>query len=112
MGYERHPLASAIRPDLVLGWDNEPSRRKPSAWPALEALRTLGVPPSEALVLDDLSPGVKMAKAVGVAVAASGWGHAVPGIQAYMRRECDFYFDTVKEFRDFLFVEHDAACPA
>ena len=49
----------------------------------------------QALVLDDLSPGVKMAKAAGIQVAAAGWGHSVPVIEEYMKRECDHYFSTV-----------------
>merc|ERR1712194_903575 len=95
--YNAHPLAARMRPDLVLGWDNDPAKRKPSVWPALHALETLGVPASEALVVDDLSPGVQMARSAGITVGAAGWGHSVPKIEAYMRRECDHYFRTVDE---------------
>jgi len=100
--YDAHPLAGRIRPDIVLGWDTDPERRKPSPWPALQALERLGVRPEEALVLDDLSPGIRMGRAVGIAVAASGWGHSVPVVQEYMRRECDYYFATVPDFAKFL----------
>ncbi|CAJ1425516.1 unnamed protein product [Effrenium voratum] len=95
--YESHPWADFIRPDLVLGWDQDPSRRKPAPWPALHALEQFGATPAEALVVDDLSPGVKMAKAAGLEVAAAGWGHSVQPVQDYMRKECRHYFETVEE---------------
>eukprot|EP00933_Yihiella_yeosuensis_P074675 TRINITY_DN83663_c0_g1_i1.p1 TRINITY_DN83663_c0_g1~~TRINITY_DN83663_c0_g1_i1.p1 ORF type:complete len:349 (-),score=76.74 TRINITY_DN83663_c0_g1_i1:52-1098(-) len=101
--YEAHPLADSIRPDLVLGWDHDPARRKPAVWPALRALDHLEASPDETLVLDDLSPGVKMAKAAGIHVAGAGWGHDVQPVQEYMRKECNYYFSSVKEFSDFLF---------
>ena len=75
-------MGERIKPDLVFGWDDDPLRRKPAPWPALHALKQLDVEPHEALVLDDLAPGVKMAKAANLAVAAAGWGHSVPVVQA------------------------------
>ncbi|CAL1169532.1 unnamed protein product [Cladocopium goreaui] len=100
--YSAHPWAEQIQPDLVLGWDQDASRRKPAPWPALHALEYFGAKPTEALVVDDLSPGVKMAKAAGLEVVAAGWGHSVEPIQEYMRKECRHYFETVQEFADFL----------
>eukprot|EP00418_Pyrodinium_bahamense_P069788 CAMPEP_0179080574 /NCGR_PEP_ID=MMETSP0796-20121207/36221_1 /TAXON_ID=73915 /ORGANISM="Pyrodinium bahamense, Strain pbaha01" /LENGTH=288 /DNA_ID=CAMNT_0020777931 /DNA_START=40 /DNA_END=907 /DNA_ORIENTATION=- len=100
--YESHSLAEHIAPDLILGWDSDPQRRKPSVWPALHALEQLGATPEETLVLDDLSPGVQMARKAGIAVAGAGWGHAVPTIESYMRSACDRYFRTVGEFSAFL----------
>lgn len=100
--YSAHPWAEQIQPDLVLGWDQDASRRKPAPWPALHALEYFGAKPTEAVVVDDLSPGVKMAKAAGLEVVAAGWGHSVEPIQEYMRKECRHYFETVQEFADFL----------
>lgn len=109
--YEAHPRADEIRPDIILGWNDDPQRRKPSPWPALHVLEVFGVAPEEALVLDDLSPGVKMAKAAGVHVAASGWGHSVPKVEEYMKTECNFFFDTVEDFASFLLCK-DETIPA
>ena len=101
--YETHPWAEQIRPDLILGWDQDATRRKPAPWPALHALEYFDVTPAEALVVDDLSPGVKMAKAAGLPnIVGAGWGHSVEPIQEYMRRECRHYFESVQEFADFL----------
>lgn len=89
-------------PDLVFGWVADASRRKPSAWPAREALRQFGLSPAEALVLDDLKPGVVMSEEAGIALAAAGWGHAIPEIEAWMRAHSVGYFRTVEEFRRFI----------
>ncbi len=78
-------------PDLIFGWEHDESRRKPSPWPVREALRRLGCTPGEALIIDDLKPGVLMARATGVAIAAAGWSHRVEEIERYMRAEADMY---------------------
>jgi phosphoglycolate phosphatase/pyrophosphatase PpaX len=94
--------AGPLVPDLVFGWDDEEARRKPSPWPVLEALRQLELPAAQALVLDDLKPGVLMAREAGVAAAGAGWAHRIPQIRRYMRSNCLAYFETVGAFRDFL----------
>jgi len=107
--YDAHPWAEYIRPDLILGWDQDPAKRKPSPWPALHALEHFGVQPAEVLALDDLSPGVKMAKDAGITAVAAGWGHNVQPIQDYMRRECAQYFETVQDFADYLLTSRASA---
>ena len=91
-------------PDLVYAWEEGEGRRKPHPWPALQAMEEAGVGPEATLALDDLSPGVQMAKAAGVRVVAAGWGggHEVPAIAEYMRRECDGYCETVQQFAALL----------
>ncbi len=64
-------------PDLIFGWEADANHRKPSPWPVGEALRLFGLPAKEALVVDDLKPGVLMAHAAGVDFAAAGWSHRV-----------------------------------
>jgi beta-phosphoglucomutase-like phosphatase (HAD superfamily) len=72
-------------PDLIFGWEHEAERRKPSVWPVREALRRFQCPPCAALIVDDLKPGVLMARAAGVDFAAAGWSHKVAEIQEYMK---------------------------
>ena len=48
-------------PERVYGWELGEGKRKPSPWPALQAMKELDVPPEETLMLDDLKPGVEMA---------------------------------------------------
>jgi beta-phosphoglucomutase-like phosphatase (HAD superfamily) len=67
-----------------------------------EALSRLGASAGEALVVDDLRPGVLMARAAGVAVVGAAWAHRVPRIRDWMRGNCLACFDTVEEFGAFL----------
>jgi phosphoglycolate phosphatase/pyrophosphatase PpaX len=91
-----------FRPDLVFGWEHDAEKRKPSPWPVREALRALDCPASAALVVDDLKPGILMARAAGVAMAAAGWSHRIPEIEEYMRANADVYCATIGELRSVL----------
>ncbi len=93
----RETGGGVVAPDIVFGWEMEEGRRKPDPWPVLEVMRRLSITPEEVLVVDDLKPAVLMARAAGVAVAGAGWGHAIPEIVDYMKRNCDYYFDTVDD---------------
>jgi beta-phosphoglucomutase-like phosphatase (HAD superfamily) len=90
-------------PDLVFGWDRDEGKRKPSAWPVMEPLRQFGCAPKEALIVDDLKPGVLMSEASGVAIAAAGWSHRVPEIERYMRDHSLRYCTSVEDLRELLF---------
>lgn len=91
-----------VFPDLVFGWDFDPSKRKPSPWPVEQTLEYFGVPKDEALIVDDLKPGVLMSQVTGVPVAAAGWSHNIPEIRNFMKANCKAYFHTVAQFRDFI----------
>jgi pyrophosphatase PpaX len=94
--------APGFVPDAVFGWHDQAMRRKPSALPLLELMRRYDLSPASVLVLDDLRPGVEMARGAGVDVAAAGWAHHVPEIEAYMRRECTLYLESVAELGTLL----------
>ena len=93
-------------PTLVYGWERPPEERKPRPFPLLQIMEKLRLSPDEILVVDDLKPGYDMARACGVGFAAAGWAYDVQEIKAYMRRHCDWYFDTPEALEDFLFEEH------
>jgi len=95
---------SGVLPDLIFGWELPLEQRKPAPYPVLETMRRLGVARDEVLVLDDLKPGIEMARAAGVAAAAAGWSHDIPVIREWMKRECVAYFATVAEFAAFVLV--------
>ncbi len=101
--------AGPLVPDLVFGWHDEEEKRKPSPWPVQQALTSLGIRESRALILDDLKPGVLMARRAGVAVAGAGWAHSIGEIREYMQAHCLAYFETVQAFRDFLLAEGSGA---
>lgn len=100
--YRNAPGTPAVEPDLVFGWNLEADKRKPSPFPVLEILRQLGLEPRDALVVDDLKPGIVMARAAGVDAAGVGWGHDIPEIREFMKAACVAYFDSVPEFADFI----------
>lgn len=97
--YEHNGLP---KPDLIYGWDLEPSLRKPNPYAVHEIARTFSLSPEEMLVIDDLKPGYEMARAAGVPFAAAGWANDIPEIENFMRQNCDFYFKEVKDLVAFL----------
>ncbi len=91
-----------VMPDLVFGWELGPDRRKPRPYPVLETIRRLDLDPRDVLVVDDLKPGIDMARAAGVDAAAACWSHDLPVIRAFMERTCVACFATVAEFAGFI----------
>ena len=89
-------------PDIVYGWEQPEERRKPHPWPLEEIMRRLELSPENLLMVDDLKPGFDMAHSCGVDFAAAGWAYDVPQIEAFMRKNSDFYFKSVPELADFL----------
>jgi beta-phosphoglucomutase-like phosphatase (HAD superfamily) len=95
-------------PDLVFGWSNDADRRKPSPLPVRETLRAFRLRPEEALIVDDLKPGVLMSQATGVPAAGAGWAYDIPEIKRYMRANTVAYFQSIDEFKNFLFIPNEA----
>ena len=111
---ERHYRAASdppFLPDLIFGWDHDESRRKPNPWPVQEALRLLDCAAAEALIVDDLKPGILLSQASGVAFAAAGWAHRVPQIESYMRANASVYCESVETLRKHLFSVPDHPRP-
>lgn len=96
-------------PDLIFGWSYDAEKRKPNPYPVRQILETFGLHPAEALIVDDLKPGVEMAKASGVPIAAAGWGHRIPEIRAYMEAHCPFYLEDIAALQELIFGAN--ACP-
>lgn len=97
--HDQEPLL----PEIIFGWEFEEKRRKPSPWPVEQILQKYGLDAKDALILDDLKPGVEMGKASRVPVAGAGWGHNIQSIRVYMQEHCIEYFTSVTDFTDFLF---------
>jgi phosphoglycolate phosphatase/pyrophosphatase PpaX len=100
--YRARTEGDPFLPDLIFGWDHDETRRKPHPWPAQQTLAAFGLEPREAIILDDLKPGVLMGHASGIPVAAAGWGHSIPTIRAYMEANCKGYFSTIESFASYL----------
>ena len=73
-------------PQLIFGGSLPEDQRKPSPWPVQQALRQFGLQPHDALVVDDLLPGLQMAVSAGVDFAGAGWSHDLPQIDGVMRQ--------------------------
>lgn len=97
-----YQLHCAIMPDLIFGWEQKAERRKPNPYPVLETMKRFQLERDAILVLDDLKPGLVMARSCGVSFAAAGWSHLIPEIGDYMRANADYYFATVDSFREFI----------
>ena len=100
--YEKNELTE---PDVIYGWDLEPSLRKPSPYSVLLTMEKYGFSNGEVLVVDDLKPGYDMARAAGVDFAAAGWAYDVPEIEAFMRKNSDYYLKEVGDLWNLLFSE-------
>ncbi|WP_105615881.1 HAD family hydrolase [Vallitalea okinawensis] len=101
---ERHySCKSSITPDLILGWELEESKRKPSTYPVKVIMDTFDLKESEVLVVDDLKPGMDMANNSNVTFACAGWSHQVKDIEQFMKEKADVYFSSVEDFRKYLF---------
>lgn len=101
--YKHNSASDQLIPDVIHGWVDDHSKRKPSPWPAQQILAKFQLSPEEVLIVDDLKPGVQMSRAAGVAVAAAGWGHDITEIREYMTENCLAYFKTIEDFASFIF---------
>ena len=93
-----------IQPDMIFGWDLEPSQRKPSPYALNCIMEKYHLNPQQLLVVDDMKPAVEMARAAKAPIAFAGWGRKdFPAICADMEALCDFHFYSTEEFKNFLF---------
>ncbi len=97
-----HGDDSGFLPDIIHGWDPDPDRRKPSAYPLRRILDELHLAPVDVLVVDDLLPGITMARALGVDAVAAGWGHRTPAVHGAMERENVPYLQEVSDLAVYL----------
>lgn len=90
-------------PDLIFGWELQEQQRKPNPYPILEIMRIFDLENRDILVVDDLKPGLDMARSCNIEFAGAGWSHVIPGIKDYMKANSDYYFPTVESFERFIF---------
>ena len=98
-----YAYAGVPEPDLIYGWDADRSKCKPAPYPLQEIMRITGFGPEDLLMVDDLKPGLDMARACGVDFAACGWGYDVPEIHEQMKNSTDIFLNSVSELSDLLF---------
>lgn len=89
-------------PEIIYGWHMDKKKRKPSVYPVQEILKEFGLEKEDALIIDDLKPAVIMSKDSGIDIAGAGWGHQIPEIVEYMKKNCNYYFYELDELREVL----------
>lgn len=92
-----------LEPDGIYSWDLPPEKRKPSPYALEDIMTRYHLSPDQLLMVDDMKPGMEMAHTCGVAFAAAGWSCGIPEIAEDLRRQSEFYLQTVDELRDLLF---------
>ena len=90
-------------PELIYGWELEVEKRKPYAFPLEDIMKRLKLDPSELLMVDDLKPGLDMAKKCCVDFAAAGWSHIIEEIVTYMKDNSEYYFDDITGLSELIF---------
>ena len=98
-----YDAAGVPQPDLIFGWDSDPAKCKPHPYPLNEIMRITGCEPSELLMVDDLKPGLEMAKAAGVKFAACSWSYNIPYIREYMHAHADYDLESVADLEQIVF---------
>jgi phosphoglycolate phosphatase-like HAD superfamily hydrolase len=93
---------AGFMPDMVFGWEQDENRRKPHPYPVIEIIRHFNLDKNDILVLDDLKPGLLMAKNANVKFAAAGWAYDIPVIKKFMKKNGDFYFSSIEELKEFI----------
>ncbi len=92
-------------PDLIFGWDFPPHQRKPSSWPLEKIMSEFHLSAQDLVMVDDLKPGKMMADKVGVDFIGVGWSHSIENIQNEMKKQCDYYCESVDELKKIIFLE-------
>ncbi len=105
--YREADNLGTVFPEFIFGWTFDAEKRKPNPFPVNQILKRFDLQKDEVLIVDDLKPGVEMAKASGVPIAAAGWGHQIPEIRAYMEANCLTYLTDVDELKDLILVSSD-----
>ncbi|EMS10905.1 haloacid dehalogenase family hydrolase domain containing protein [Entamoeba histolytica HM-3:IMSS] len=90
-------------PDIVYGWNKEaPEKCKPYAFPVLDVLEKYHLEKKDILVVDDLLPGLEMAKNAGVKKAGALYGKGHEFLREEMEEHCDFLCETVTDLKNLI----------
>ena len=101
--YRHQQEIPGFLPDRIIGWTGDRSKNKPEPWPVFDVMKNYNLKKSEIVVVDDLKPGITMAKRAGVDSIGVGWSHQIPEIIEDMKKSCTYYASSVKEFAEIIF---------
>jgi len=89
-------------PDIIFGWDEPKEERKPSPTSIYKIMDNYKLDKSDILVIDDLKPGLDMARSAGVDFLGSGWCYDIKENTEYMKKHADYFCKTVKELEEIV----------
>ena len=92
-----------IMPDMIYGGEEPPEKRKPSIYPLEDLCNKFNLNKKDLIFIDDLKPGMQMAKNFGVDFICAGWSHTISEISDYMKDNCKVYANTVSDVLPFIF---------
>jgi len=101
--YESQQEVPGFLPQMIIGWTGDSSKNKPGTWPVETVLENFELKPADLLVVDDLKPGITMARDAGIDSVGVGWSHQVKEIKDHIRRYSTYYAETVEEFEKLIF---------
>lgn len=93
-----------FQPDAIYACELPRRLRKPNPWPLHDIMERFHLKPEDLLMVDDMMLGFTMARAAGIKTAHAAWSKPdFPELMVEMRQICDYSFETVREFEQFLF---------
>lgn len=97
MHYSHFP---EVMPDEVYGATGDGTKNKPYTWPLDQLMEKHGFDATDIVVVDDLMPGIEMAKKVGATTIGVGWSH---NVNKDLKENCDYFCDKVGELEQYLY---------
>ncbi|KRN95161.1 HAD family hydrolase [Pediococcus stilesii] len=93
---------TSIKPDAVFGWKKGQDKRKPNPHPVKRILSDFELRPEDAILIDDLEPGLKMASECNVPTVVAAWSPKPASISSFLKTNHDHYFKTVDQLANFI----------
>lgn len=97
--------SAKFMPDLIFGWHYDEKKRKPSKYIITETIKKFNLSEKDILIIDDSKSGLIMAKNCGIKFGFVGWAHNIKTIREYMKKESDYFFESIEELRKFIFYD-------
>lgn len=92
-------------PDQIFGWELPEEKRKPHPYPLDAIMREFSLAPSDLLMVDDLKPGMDMARKRQVDFAWAGWSHTGPYVGKVMLEQAKYCLYSPSELEQFLEID-------
>ena len=100
--YRSQEEVPGLEPDEIFGWMGDSKKNKPHVWPVEQMERLYGITREEMLVVDDLKPGIIMAREAGVASVGVGWSHRIPELKGQLERLATWYAENVADLEQIV----------